>query len=71
MAALERSSHPPANDDARLARRQSGIEAIAVEVERISEGQRFVTRLLAERPPASLGRRDATPRETAPIHPPH
>ena len=30
------------------------IESIAVEVERISEGQRFVTKLLSERPPASL-----------------
>lgn len=35
--------------DQRLARMESAIEAIAVEVERISEGQRFTTRLLAER----------------------
>ena len=35
--------------DERLARMENAIEAIAVEVERISEGQRFVTRLLAER----------------------
>jgi hypothetical protein len=44
----------------RLGRLENGIDAIAVEVERISEGQRFTTRLLAEqasesgapRPPA-------------------
>jgi hypothetical protein len=33
----------------RLERLETAIESIAVEVERISEGQRFVTRLLAER----------------------
>jgi multidrug efflux pump subunit AcrA (membrane-fusion protein) len=33
----------------RLSRMESGIDAMAVEVERISEGQRFVTRVLAER----------------------
>jgi hypothetical protein len=35
--------------DERLARMEMAIEAMAIEVERISEGQRFVTRLLAER----------------------
>lgn len=40
--------------DERLARIESAIETMAVEIERISEGQRFVTKLLAERetPPA-------------------
>ena len=33
----------------RLERIEQAIEAIAVEVERISEGQRFTTRLLSER----------------------
>ena len=36
-------------DSARLARVEQAIEAVAIEVERISEGQRFVTQLLAER----------------------
>lgn len=36
----------------RLARIEHAIEAMAIEVERISEGQRFVTQLLAEREPA-------------------
>jgi hypothetical protein len=33
-------------NDARLARLEVAIESIAVEIERISEGQRFTTRLL-------------------------
>lgn len=37
--------------DARMARVEQAIEAIAIEVERISEGQRFTTRLLTERAP--------------------
>ena len=38
----------------RLARMENAIESIAVEVERISEGQRFVTKLLAEGQGAAL-----------------
>lgn len=34
--------------DRRLERIEQAIDAMAVEVERISEGQRFVTKLLAE-----------------------
>ena len=35
----------------RLERMEQGIDAIAVEVERISEGQRFTTKLMSERAP--------------------
>jgi hypothetical protein len=35
-------------DSARLERLEHGMEAIAIEIERVSEGQRFVTRLLSE-----------------------
>jgi hypothetical protein len=35
--------------DHRLERIEQAIDAMAVEVERISEGQRFMTRLLSER----------------------
>lgn len=38
----------PAADSERLQRLEHGMEAIAIEVERISEGQRFVTKLLTE-----------------------
>jgi hypothetical protein len=34
--------------DERMARLEMAVESIAVEVERISEGQRFTTRLLTE-----------------------
>jgi hypothetical protein len=33
----------------RLSRLETGVDSIAVEIERISEGQRFTTKLLAER----------------------
>jgi len=39
----------PPDVTARLERMEQAIDSIAVEVERISEGQRFTTKLLAER----------------------
>ena len=38
----------PAVDSERLQRLEQSIDAMAIEIERISEGQRFVTRLLSE-----------------------
>ena len=40
--------------DVRLARIENALEALAIEIERIGEGQRFLTRLLAQSaiPPA-------------------
>ena len=38
----------PTDSAQRLERLEQGMDAIAVEIERISEGQRFVTRLLSE-----------------------
>jgi len=35
--------------EARLERMEHAVDAIAVEIERISEGQRFTTKLLSER----------------------
>lgn len=43
----------------RLRRLEGGVDAIAIEVERISEGQRFVTKLMAEREQQKI----ALPRE--------
>ncbi len=40
--------------DERIARIEQAVDAIAIEVERIAEGQRFTTKLLAERDPAKL-----------------
>jgi hypothetical protein len=44
--------------DARLARLEVAVESIAVEVERISEGQRFTTRLLNDQAQRSMQRLD-------------
>ena len=45
----------PVDVAARLERMEQSIDTIAIEIERISEGQRFTTKLLAERaaPPAA------------------
>jgi hypothetical protein len=45
----------PSDVAARLERMEQAIDSIAVEVERISEGQRFTTKLLAERTPGVAG----------------
>jgi hypothetical protein len=37
------------SSDERLARVEQAVESIAIEVERISEGQRFVTKLMSDR----------------------
>ena len=39
----------PSDIALRLERMEQSIDAIAVEIERVSEGQRFTTKLLAER----------------------
>ena len=50
MARQRPSSHAQAAiDDDRERRLEQAIDAIAVELERVGEGQRFVTKLLAER----------------------
>lgn len=48
--------------DARLDRIEHAVEAIAVEVERISEGQRFTTKLLSERSGADVAPRSVAER---------
>jgi hypothetical protein len=56
----KRGNHPPAltlppavaQSAERLSRLEQSVDAIAVEIERISEGQRFVTKLLSEKAPA-------------------
>jgi hypothetical protein len=45
---LSKNPQIPAEVVQRLERMEQSIDAIAVEVERISEGQRFTTRLLSE-----------------------
>jgi len=50
-------SQPAVSSDTalRLERMEQAMDAIAIEVERVSEGQRFVTRLLSERNAGALG----------------
>jgi hypothetical protein len=60
---IDRRSHLPPSIppdlSSRLDRMEQAIDAIAVEVERISEGQRFTTRLLSDRGDARLGAGEA------------
>lgn len=41
---------------ARLDRLEAAVDTIAIEIERVSEGQRFVTKILAERPAQTTSR---------------
>jgi hypothetical protein len=54
MASLGGTTSSNLAVEARLARIEEAVEAIALEVERTGEGQRFVTKLLAERAPQAL-----------------
>jgi hypothetical protein len=48
MDADSRNPRIPAEVTSRLERIEQAVEAVAIEVERISEGQRFTTKLLSE-----------------------
>lgn len=54
----------PSDSAQRLERLEQGMDAIAIEIERVSEGQRFVTRLLSEQSqPVGMNARIAQPVE--------
>ncbi len=60
-----KDAEPPAvslQAEQRLARMETALEAMALEIERISEGQRFVTKLLADRETAKAALPPAEPR---------
>jgi hypothetical protein len=48
MDAQSRNPQIPSEVAARLERMEQAIDSVALEVERISEGQRFTTKLLSE-----------------------
>ncbi|HKR09347.1 MAG TPA: hypothetical protein VJS39_09170 [Gemmatimonadaceae bacterium] len=48
MDSQSKNPSVPLEVTSRLERMEQAIEAVAIEVERISEGQRFTTRLLSE-----------------------
>jgi hypothetical protein len=50
--ATVRQTTDTSEHEARLARVEHAVEAIAVEVERVGEGQRFLTKVLTERLPS-------------------
>jgi hypothetical protein len=57
-----RKNDLPSDSTQRLERLEQGMEAIAIEIERVSEGQRFVTKLLSEAPqPVGMNARIAQP----------
>jgi hypothetical protein len=63
MDAEARNPRIPEEVASRLERMEQALEAVAIEVERISEGQRFTTKLLSE------GRGDARQIQSAPASP--
>jgi hypothetical protein len=60
MDAQSRNPQIPSDVAARLERMEQAIDSVALEVERISEGQRFTTKLLSE------GRSAPDARQSAP-----
>lgn len=52
---ITKQAPPQAENAERLARMEQAIDPIAIEIERVSEGQRFVTRLMSDRQLAVLG----------------
>jgi hypothetical protein len=55
----------------RISRLELAVEALAVELERIGESQRYTVKLLEERPRAIAGARSAQPGESGRIITPH
>jgi hypothetical protein len=57
-------AHIPAAFEARLTRFEQSLDAVAIEIERVSEGQRFLTKVLADPGSRALGPGPAQPIET-------
>ena len=63
MDAQSRNPQIPSEVAARLERMEQAIDSVALEIERISEGQRFTTKLLSEGKSASDARQTAPARD--------
>ena len=62
----------PSLDAERIARLELAVEALAVELERIGEGQRYTVKLLEERLPRAItAGRSAEPSESGRVVTPH
>jgi len=68
MRGLSMAKQPPSDD--RLARLEQAMESIALEVERIGEGQRFVTKLMSDRA-QPVPERIAIPAQPRQVDTPH
>ncbi|HEV7704701.1 MAG TPA: hypothetical protein VGO46_10435 [Gemmatimonadaceae bacterium] len=55
MKSLSNEKPDKSVSDARFERLEHAVESIAIEIERVSEGQRFVTKLMSERAQPMLG----------------
>ena len=66
MEADSKNPRIPSEVAARLERMEQTLEAVAIEVERITEGQRFTTKLLSE----GRGTGDARPIQSSVAAPP-
>ena len=62
----------PAHDVERIARLEAAVEAVAVELERIGEVQRYTLKVLEERLPRAISAgRSAAPNESGRVVTPH
>jgi hypothetical protein len=68
MKGLSMTKQGLASSDQRLGRVEQAVEAIAIEIERISEGQRYVTKLLNGRAQPAP---DVTPVSARPVDTSH
>jgi hypothetical protein len=59
------------HDDGRMQRLELAVDSIAIEVERISESQRFMVGLMSESLPARRGELGATPGKVERVNTPH
>lgn len=64
MAGLGALPAQPANIEARLERVEQAVDAVAVEIERIGESQRFLTKVLTEARPGLTDGSSAQPGRT-------
>lgn len=70
MAEIAADANRPVDESSRLTRLEQAVDAIAVETERIGEGQRYMTKLLADRA-GQEGQMMPERRSHRPVNTPH
>ena len=71
MRGLSLTTKGLSSSDQRLERVEQAVESIAIEIERISEGQRFVTKLMSDRAKQPMLDGVAIPVQSRQIDTPH